>query len=82
VFKILALARFDRDEALMERIVEQLIVEQHPSGGWRECLDPSTKEANPFSTGQVLYAFKQAGVSISSSPFVKGVTVPARRPDR
>jgi hypothetical protein len=73
VFKILALARFDRGEPMIERIVEQLIVEQHPSGGWRECLDPSTKEANPFSTGQVLYAFKQASVSISSSPFVNGV---------
>jgi hypothetical protein len=73
VFKILALARFDRGEPLMERIVEQLIVEQHPSGGWRECLDPSTKDANPFSTGQVLYAFKQAGVGIRTSPFVKGV---------
>jgi hypothetical protein len=75
VFKILSIARFDRGEhkPLVERIVEQLIVEQHPSGGWRECLDPSTKDANPFSTGQVLYAFKQAGVSIGSSPFVKGV---------
>jgi len=75
VFKILSIARFDGGELkpLAERIVEQLILEQHPSGGWRECLDPSTKDANPFSTGQVLYAFKHAGVSISSSPFVKGV---------
>jgi hypothetical protein len=75
VFKTLALARFGGAERKprIERIVEQLMLEQHPTGGWRECNDPSTKDPNPFSTGQVLYAFKQAGVSISSSPFIKGV---------
>jgi len=75
VFKILALARFGGPERkpLVERIVEQLILEQHPRGGWRECNDPSTTDPNPFSTGQVLYAFKQAGVGINSSPFIRGV---------
>jgi len=75
VFKILALARSEGGAArsAVEGIVERLIVEQLPSGGWRECTDPSMKEANPFSTGQVLYAFKQAGVSIGSPPFVRGV---------
>jgi hypothetical protein len=75
VFKILALTRSAGDDRrpIVERIVEQLIVEQHPAGGWRECNDPSTNGPNPFSTGEVLYAFKQAGVSVNSSPFVRGV---------
>ena len=74
-FKILALARFggeDRKPAV-ERLVDQLILEQLPSGGWRECNDLSTKDANPFSTGQVLYALRTAGVSVTSPPFVRGV---------
>jgi hypothetical protein len=29
--------------------------------------------ANAFATGQVLYAFKQAGVSVESPEFSKGV---------
>ena len=75
VFKILALARNGGGERTPRvlRIVEQLILEQQASGGWRECNDPSTKASNPFSTGQVLYAFKQAGVSVNSSPFIRGV---------
>jgi hypothetical protein len=74
VFKILALARFGGVEykPAIQQIVEQLIAEQTPSGGWIECL-AMYKNPNPFSTGQVLYAFKQAGVSINSSPFIKGV---------
>ena len=74
-FKILALTRFGGADArpLVQPIVEQLILEQHASGGWRDCAEPTAKSANPFSTGQVLYAFKQAGVSIGSSPFIKGV---------
>jgi von Willebrand factor type A domain len=75
VFRILAIARYGGAERrpLVERVVDQLIVEQHPTGGWRECNDPSTKDPNPFSTGQVLYAFKQAGVSVNASPFIRGV---------
>ncbi len=76
VFKILALTRSGGRERkpAAQQVVEQLILEQHPSGGWRECEDAlGTTGPNAFSTGQVLYAFKQAGVSISSSPFIKGV---------
>lgn len=75
VFKLLTLARSGGParKPLLQRLVEQLILDQHPAGGWRECSEPATKDPNPFSTGEVLYAFKQAGVSVSSSPFVKGV---------
>jgi von Willebrand factor type A domain len=76
VFKILTLVKFggvDQKPAV-ESLVERLIAEERPSGGWRECPDHADlQEPNPFSTGQVLYAFKQAGVSVSSSPFIKGV---------
>lgn len=73
-FKILALAKFGGSEqkSTIQQLVEQLIAEQTSSGGWSECL-VFFKGANPFSTGQVLYAFKQAGVSINSSPFIRGV---------
>jgi von Willebrand factor type A domain/Squalene-hopene cyclase C-terminal domain len=80
IFKILALTRFGGPPAkgTVQSLVEQLIVEQQPSGGWRECPRDGSSfqermQAGPFSTGQVLYAFKQAGVSVSSSPFIKGV---------
>src|SRR5256884_1795625 len=76
VLKVLALAKFGGAEqkSAIQSLVERLITEQRPSGGWRECPDHADlQEPNPFSTGQVLYAFKQAGVSISSSPFIKGV---------
>jgi len=75
VFKILALTKFGGADAkaIVQPIVEQLIVEQHVNGGWRECGTAQFPNSNPLSTGQVLYAFKQAGVSISSSPFIKGV---------
>ncbi len=74
VFKILALARFggDANKSVVEQLVEQLTAEQTVNGGWRENTT-DFKEPNPFSTGQVLYAFKQAGVSVNSSSFMKGV---------
>ncbi len=85
VFKILTLAKFGGPEQkpAIQQLVEQLIHDQKESGGWSECSWPDRppsptdwggyRDANPFSTGQVLYAFKQAGVSINSSPFIKGV---------
>ncbi|PYR58197.1 MAG: hypothetical protein DMF85_11425 [Acidobacteria bacterium] len=74
--QLLALTRFGGPQARpsVQQIVENLILQQQPSGGWKECpTENFFNSANPFSTGQVLYAFKQAGVSISSSPFIKGV---------
>ena len=75
VFQILALSRFAAatQKPLIQQRVEQLIAEEDPKGGWREQASDSTRGPNAFATGQVLYAFKQAGVSITSSPFLKGV---------
>lgn len=95
VFKILALARFGSSEQrpAIEDLAEQLVRDQKASGGWSECSFADRqatasdwagfREPNPFSTGQVLYAFKKAGMSISSSPFLKGVQylLKAQRPD-
>lgn len=77
-FKILALTKFGgpQQKAVVQQMVEQLVVEQSPDGGWPQCPVPiggGPAGSNPFATGQVLYAFKQAGVSINSSPFIKGV---------
>src|SRR5439155_14469134 len=75
VFKILALSRFGGPESksIVQDLVEVLQVEQEADGGWRERRVEWLKGPNAFATGQVLYAFKQAGVSITSSSFNKGV---------
>jgi len=75
VFQILALSKFaaTTQESLIQRRVEQLISEEDPGGGWREHPGDKTLGPNAFATGEVLYAFKQAGVSISSPPFLGGV---------
>jgi len=75
VFQILALSKFAAatQQPRIQRRVEQLISEEDPKGGWRERPDDSKLGPNAFATGQVLYAFKQAGVSITSRPFLNGV---------
>jgi outer membrane protein OmpA-like peptidoglycan-associated protein len=73
VFKIIALSRYgtpaQRD--LASHIVQQLQSEQDADGGWREAA--SLHGSNAFATGQVLYAFKEGGVSIESPTFSNGV---------
>ena len=73
VFKILALSRFGTPEQRQNaaRVVAQLQSEQGEDGGWRET--PNMKGSNAFATGQVLYAFKEGGVSTNSPGFIKGV---------
>jgi hypothetical protein len=50
---------------------ERLLAEQQPDGGWKETRD--MEASNAYATGQVLYAFKQAGVSVHSLAFSRGV---------
>jgi outer membrane protein OmpA-like peptidoglycan-associated protein len=73
VFQIIALARFgtatQRERAA--HVIEQLKAGQNSDGGWSKTSD--TKASDPFATGQVLYAFKEAGVSPESPEFSKGV---------
>jgi outer membrane protein OmpA-like peptidoglycan-associated protein len=73
VFKVIALSRYGTQfqRELAGSLVQQLKSEQNPDGGWRKTSD--TKMSDPFATGQVLYAFKEAGVSIESPEFNKGV---------
>lgn len=73
VFKILALARLGgpTQRPLMAQLVAQLQSEQDASGGWKESAD--LDGPNAFATGQVLYAFKQAEVSLDSPSFSHGV---------
>jgi hypothetical protein len=52
-------------------VVERLAGEQQADGGWKEV--PAMEGSNAFATGQVLYAFKQAGVSVRSEMFRRGV---------
>ncbi len=75
VFKLLALSRYGRPEqqAVVTQLVERLKKEQKPDGGWEEFrleVPPRGRGSNAFATGQVLYAFKQAGVPVRrvSSP--------------
>lgn len=72
VYKIISLARFapnQRDK--MWALVDRLTSEQQPDGGWKETA--AMMGSNAFATGQVLYAYQQAGVSVLSSNFRRGV---------
>lgn len=72
VFKITALTRYGTPEhkRLAWSLVERLAGEQQADGGWKLSSD---KDASiPFSTGEVLYAFKQAGISVSAPNFKRG----------
>jgi hypothetical protein len=73
VFKIIALMRDGTPEQKRTAwsVVEELSAEQQPDGGWKESA--ATKGSNAIATGQVLYAFKQAGVSIRGPMFRRGV---------
>jgi outer membrane protein OmpA-like peptidoglycan-associated protein len=72
VFAILALSKYGTplQRKLVPGVVEQLKKEQHEDGGWGERSD---MQANAYATGQVLYAFKQAGESIETPEFEHGV---------
>ena len=73
VFKIIALMRDgtpDQKRAAWS-VVEELSAEQQSDGGWQEAA--AAKGSNAIATGQVLYAFKQAGVSVHGPMFRRGV---------
>jgi outer membrane protein OmpA-like peptidoglycan-associated protein len=73
VFKIISLSRYGNPQQKrdVQRAVAQLKSEQKEDGGWQETS--AMKGSNAFATGQVLYAFKQAGVSVESPEFERGV---------
>ena len=73
VFKIIALSRYGnaQQKQAVVHTVTQLKSEQNQDGGWQETA--AMKGSNAFATGQVLYAFKQAGVSVESPEFSNGV---------
>jgi von Willebrand factor type A domain/Squalene-hopene cyclase C-terminal domain len=73
VYKILALtAHGTADQKLLVTpLVEQLLNEQQTDGGWME--HGKQRGSNALSTGQVLYALKQAGVSVHAPFFTRGV---------
>jgi outer membrane protein OmpA-like peptidoglycan-associated protein len=79
VFKILALENLgsDQQKADAAKLAAQLAAEEYPDGGWREA--PDLDGPNTFATGQALYALKQAGVSVDSDPFRRGVEYLLRR---
>lgn len=73
VMKVLALSQYGSgaQKQVAGEVVEQLKKEQAPDGGWKET--EKMEGSNGYATGQVLYAFKKAGVSINSPEFSKGV---------
>ena len=73
VFKIVALDHYGTpdDKRQAWSLVEELASQQQPDGGWKESI--KVDSSNAFATGQVLYAFKQAGVSVRSEMFRRGV---------
>jgi len=73
VFKVVAVNHFGTPEQKRAAwpLAEALAAQQAPDGGWKEI--PAMEGSNAFATGQVLYAFKQAGVSVRSEMFRRGV---------
>jgi outer membrane protein OmpA-like peptidoglycan-associated protein len=73
VFQILALSQFGSAEQrqLIPQFVQILLSQQDRDGGWRE--NKQQAGANALATGEVLYAVKQAGVSVASPEFTAGV---------
>ncbi len=73
VFVVLSLSRFgtSAQKKIARDMVRQLRAEQTEEGGWKETA--GSAGPNAFATGQVLYAFRQAGVSIDSPEFQRGV---------
>jgi hypothetical protein len=73
VYKIVSLMRFGSAEQkrVAWPMVETLTREQQEDGGWKETA--TMDGSNAFATGQVLYAYKQAGVSVLSPTFRRGV---------
>ena len=73
VFKVLALSWFGTAEQkrLVTPVLEDLLREQQPDGGWKEIA--KLPGSNALATGQVLYALKQSGASLLSTSFRRGV---------
>ncbi len=73
IFKVIALMHYgtpDQKRAAWS-VVETLATDQQADGGWKE--NEKSEGSNAIATGQVLYAFKQAGVSILGDMFRRGV---------
>jgi hypothetical protein len=72
-FRIIALMHYGTPEhkRIAWSTAESLAAQQQPDGGWKEA--PPMKGSNAFATGQVLYAFKQAGISVEGEMFRRGV---------
>jgi von Willebrand factor type A domain-containing protein len=73
VFKIVALDHYGAPDQKRQAwsLVEELAGQQQADGGWKE--SDKVDSSNAFATGEVLYAFKQAGVSVRSDMFRRGV---------
>ncbi|MEW6282684.1 MAG: PA14 domain-containing protein, partial [Candidatus Eremiobacterota bacterium] len=67
----LAIGRPEGAEDALRGEVSALWDLQRPDGGWSE--RPGLERSNGFATGQVLYALKVAGVSVSDARFQRGV---------
>jgi len=73
IFKVIAFMHYGTPDQKRSAwsVVETLTTEQQSDGGWKE--NAASDGSNAIATGQVLYAFKQAGVSIHSPMFRRGV---------
>lgn len=73
IFKIIALMQYGTPDQKRTAwsVVETLAAEQETDGGWKE--HATSAGSNAIAAGMVLYAFKQAGVSIHGDMFKRGV---------
>lgn len=73
VFMILALSRFGnpQQQSMVNGRIADLNNRQDSTGGWAEST--ALHGPNALATGQVLYAYKEAGVDTRSAVFERGV---------
>jgi hypothetical protein len=73
IFRLITVGRNGTPEqkARLQGWIQELKNEQSGDGGWKESAD--MEGSNGYATGQVLYAFKEAGVSVNDRNFKKGV---------
>jgi len=57
-------------ESVRRPAIDELIATQHEDGGWSQL---STLPSDAYATGEVLMALHEAGVSVTSSTYARGV---------
>jgi len=70
VWRLLGMAWAGRDKDAVKNAQHELVVLQHPDGGWS---DLTLTESNAYATGRALVALQTAGLPVSDPVYQRGV---------